>query len=154
MKYIFTLLKVLASIIGLLVAIGTSVLVLDAASIRTGGTSISQTVDVDGNVHLSISITLTSAAYVFEARNGNLTLVLKTNRGEFVDKDTALFNLSKGEIKNLTLELVIPQSLALEVEAGTVRLFIDIYLSFWEAYSNFQLLKIGIKTTIEITPGG
>jgi len=154
LKYLFTLLKVIASLLGLLVAVGTTVLIMDAASIRTVDMTTDQIVDANGDLHLFINVTLTSAAYIFEARDGNLTLYLKTNSGDFVDKDTEIFSLRKGEIKVLSFELIVPKDLVLEVQAGNVGLLMDVYLSFWEAYGNYKLLNLSVKTTVEVSTGG
>ncbi len=154
MKYIFTFLKVIASILGLLVAVGTSVLIMDAASIRTVDMSTNQIVDSNGDVHLLINITLTSAAYIFEARDGNLTLLLKTDKGDSIDKDTEIFSLKKGETKVLSFELVVPKDVAADAQAGNIGLLLDVYLSFWEAYGNYKLLNLSVKTTVQVSTGG
>ena len=152
LKYLVGFLKVLISILGILVASGTSLLIMDAASIRTDEPVYDQIITSQG-VLLKINVTIMSHAYIFQINNGNLTLVLKTGDGSIVDKDFNTFNLPPGGKELLQFSLLIPNSTYNDFVNGNVQLFLSMYMNLWMSYQNFNLMGISLVTTTEIERG-
>lgn len=140
------------SILGILVASGTSLLIMDAASIRTDEPIYDQ-IQTSQGVLLNINITIISHAYIFQVKNGNLTLVLRTGNGTIVDKDSNIFDLPPGGKELLMFSLLIPNSTYNDFVNGVVSLYMDMHMSLWMSYQNFNLMGISLVTTTEIEGG-
>ncbi len=141
-------LKVLASIIGLLVASGTSVLVMDMASVRIENYRTNQAV-LPSVVELHINVTVSSRAYLFKVVDSNLTLIIKTE-DRVLDRDSVIFDLGPGQSKILSFTLDIPLDVYLQFQAGTVDLFTDVNLSLWMGYQDYKLISLTLTSTIPL----
>jgi len=147
LKYVLSLLKILASIIGLLVASGTTILVMDMASIRIEDINTTPT-DLGTYIELSIQTKISSRAYFFQVKDANLTLIIKTDNNDIVDWDSRLFHLSPGQFVLLNFTLDIPKDVFLQFQSGQIDLYTDISLNMQMGYQNYNLIGLTMTTTI------
>ncbi len=153
LKYFVGFLKILISILGLIVASGTTLLILDAASVRTSEPVWGQAQTSEG-ILLDINITITSQAYIFQITDGNLTLIIKTGDGILVDRDSQPFTLNPRESKELSFSLLIPNDTFQSFLNGDIQLFLNVRLIIWMGYQNFNMIGITLVTSTALETGG
>ena len=154
LKYVLSLLKVLASIFGLIVAAATPVLIWDAASIRPGSPLQHGSFDSFGNYVINVSIPIRSQAYFFEIIDGEVVIKIVLENGSLVDEDSQKFNLKPGENITLKLQLVIDNATVTALYNNETTAYSVIIFSYWMGYQNIKLLQIKLSTKTEIKFGG
>ena len=147
LKYAIKFLKILASILGLLVATGTTILVMDMASIRLEDI---QTTPSDQGTHVQLDILakISSRAYFFQVNLANLTLIIKTDNNDIVDWDSKTFHLAPGQYLLINFTLLIPKDVFIEFQSGLIDLYTDIQLGLQMGYQNYDLVGLTMTTTI------
>jgi len=147
-------LKVLASLVGLVVAAGTPLLIWDTASIRTGQPLQEYAFLPNGDYVLNITIPLYSQAYIFYVKDGNMTLAIYLENGTLIDVDSKEFYLSPGQSIELQFTLIIDNKTYTEIVNSNIDAYTEISISYWMGYQQFNLLKISLYTKSPLEVSG